>query len=336
MPSFPSFYTMGSILGPLATPGDHHPQSEVVAHHIKAHSFEKRLYPYILENFRISTGKMEEIIYLSQLVQSEALSCAYRGWRHKWGKRHCGGALVWQLNDVWPAISWSIMSFPGNPKPAFYAIARELKPFTLIAWRHTNDPKPNSKVEALCANKTSKAAKSASMHSTPHIYPPKKSTVEIFISSVSSLPQTGLRIVVKYITLATSASTIAFSATDVAIEPNETLSLFSADVPEDQPTVVHSVLYDAHGEVLSTGTDWPQPLKWVQMPEPGLSVEWDVEEVVVNSESCVKGLVFEEREGEMWADNGIDVVPGMACRIRVEGLMRKQGEERQMWWYGRW
>jgi beta-mannosidase len=329
---------MHSLLGPSAIPADHHPQSEVVAHHIKAHSFEKRLYPYILENFRICTGTLEETIYLSQLMQSEAVSNAYSGWRHEWGQKHCGGALVWQLNDVWPAISWSITSFPATPKPAFHAIARALRPVTLIVRRRTNDPKPNSKVEALCANKTAKAGK-ASLHSTPHVYPPKKSTVEVCLSSLSVLPQTDLRIEVSYITLATSDSTTVFSAASVTVDANELLPLWEAEVPEDRPTVVHSVLYGADGGVLAYRTDWPQPLKWVQMPEPGLAVEWDAEGVAISAERCVKGLVFEEREGETWADNGVDVVPGTVYRIRVGGLKvapEEEEEERRKWWYGKW
>lgn len=64
---------------------------------------------------------MEEYIYSTQLIQAEALSSAYRVWRRRFqgpGKYSIGGCLVWQLNDVWPCTSWSIIDYFLIPKPA--------------------------------------------------------------------------------------------------------------------------------------------------------------------------------------------------------------------------
>ncbi|KAI5850735.1 beta-mannosidase [Tricharina praecox] len=329
MPSFPSLPGIPYLLG---SSSDNHPQSEAISHHTKAHSFEKRLYPYILENYRITNSSIAEIVYLSQLVQSDALSCAFRGWRHRWGTRECGGALVWQLNDVWPAISWSITSFPDIPKPAFYAISRAMRPITLISRRHTNDPKPNSKVEALCANKTAKAGKAA-MHSTPHIYPPKQSTIDISLSSISHVPTEGLRVEVRYITISDSATTAVLSRDSVTVPGNNEVSLLASTVvPEDKPTVVFAVCYDAKGQVVARDVDWPQPMKFVDSPATlGPELQWWEGGVVISVARCIKGLVFEEFAGEIWDDNGVDVVPGEVLAIKVANL--KKGP-RKMWWYG--
>jgi hypothetical protein len=35
-------------------------------------------------------------------------------------KMHTDGAIVWQLNDIWPTISWSIVDYYTLPKLAFY------------------------------------------------------------------------------------------------------------------------------------------------------------------------------------------------------------------------
>jgi beta-galactosidase/beta-glucuronidase len=34
------------------------------------------------------------------------------------------GTLLWQLNDVWPGISWSIANMDASPKLAWYAVKR--------------------------------------------------------------------------------------------------------------------------------------------------------------------------------------------------------------------
>lgn len=75
---------------------DFHPQSEEFEFHCKASSYEKRMFTCMGENFRLSF-ELETYVYLTQLLQSEAMGYAFRGWRRKFGTRECGGALVWQV-----------------------------------------------------------------------------------------------------------------------------------------------------------------------------------------------------------------------------------------------
>lgn len=340
MPSFPSLATVHHLLD--SSPP--HPQSETIAHHIKAHSFEKRMYPYILENFRLTTGSLSETIFLSQLVQSEAMAAAFKGWRAKWGnERHCGGALVWQFNDVWPSVSWSITSFLGSqPKQAFYAISRSLASVTLLIRRISTDPKPNSQVEELCANKTSHAG-AAKLHSTPHIYPPKKSCVSVVLSNITPCDYAAARVEIRYISLATGVSTTVFSA-EVGVAANANVSLWNAEVPEDEPTLVYAVLFGPGGDVVAREVDWPQPVKFVGdgggfrelgVGDGELRVEWQQGGVQVTTGKAVKAVWFEEMPGEKWENNCVDLVPGETLGIRVEGLeMGVEGEGRKVWWYG--
>ena len=86
-------------------------------------------------------------------MQAETLASAYRLWRRNWGgkgREYTAGALVWQvtipaafylafndrnvyvkINDCWPVTSWAIVDYFLRPKPAFYTVARELRPFTV-------------------------------------------------------------------------------------------------------------------------------------------------------------------------------------------------------------
>ena len=41
------------------------------------------------------------------------------------------GAMIWMLNDCWPAANWSVVDFYGRPKQAYYALKRACKPVML-------------------------------------------------------------------------------------------------------------------------------------------------------------------------------------------------------------
>ncbi len=40
----------------------------------------------------------------------------------------CGGVLIWQLNEPWPAISWALLDFYRQPKPAYDLVQRLFRP----------------------------------------------------------------------------------------------------------------------------------------------------------------------------------------------------------------
>lgn len=62
------------------------------------------------------------MVYLTQVQQSYALKTAFEATRRN--KKWCMGSLYWQLNDVWPVISWSSVDYYNNWKAMHYA-ARE-------------------------------------------------------------------------------------------------------------------------------------------------------------------------------------------------------------------
>jgi beta-mannosidase len=52
---------------------------------------------------------------LTQYVQAEGVIMGIEAQRRH--QDRCGGTLIWQLNDVWPAYSWSAMDYRFNEKP---------------------------------------------------------------------------------------------------------------------------------------------------------------------------------------------------------------------------
>jgi beta-mannosidase len=94
----------------ITDPTEYYPQSQTMDHHNKAAGFEKRLNPYILENFRLRTFSMDEYAMQSQRMQADAIGEAFQGWRRLWqgkGKEYTAGALVWQVISLFICVNGS-------------------------------------------------------------------------------------------------------------------------------------------------------------------------------------------------------------------------------------
>ncbi|RPF22653.1 glycoside hydrolase family 2 protein [Myceligenerans xiligouense] len=81
------------------------------------------------ELLSVTTGiptTLREYIDLTQAVQAEGMSFAVEHFRRR--QPHTSGALVWQFNDVWPGLTWSLIDVDGVPKSAYYALARASAP----------------------------------------------------------------------------------------------------------------------------------------------------------------------------------------------------------------
>jgi beta-mannosidase len=68
----------------------------------------------------------ENFVETSQRVQAFALQTAIEHYRRR--KYECSGVIFWQLNDPWPAISWSIIDYYRRPKMAYHALKDIYKP----------------------------------------------------------------------------------------------------------------------------------------------------------------------------------------------------------------
>ncbi len=69
---------------------------------------------------------LEEYIAFSQIAQAEGLKFGIEHFRRR--KPHCSGTLVWQLNDCWPVLSWSVLDYFGSGKAGYYYLRRVFSP----------------------------------------------------------------------------------------------------------------------------------------------------------------------------------------------------------------
>lgn len=65
-----------------------------------------------------SATEMEDYVYMSQLLQAYGVTKGIEA--HRRAKPYNMGTLYWQLDDCWPAVSWSSIDFMGNWKALHY------------------------------------------------------------------------------------------------------------------------------------------------------------------------------------------------------------------------
>ncbi|MBV9546045.1 MAG: glycoside hydrolase family 2 protein [Chloroflexi bacterium] len=71
-------------------------------------------------------SNLEEYIAFSQIAQAEGLKFGIEHFRRR--KPHCSGTLVWQLDDCWPVLSWSVLDYYGFGKAGYYYLRRVYAP----------------------------------------------------------------------------------------------------------------------------------------------------------------------------------------------------------------
>jgi beta-mannosidase len=69
-----------------------------------------------------STPKFEDYLYLTQMTQAYGLKQAIE--IHRRNMPRTMGSLYWQLNDCWPAPSWSTVDYYNNWKAAHYYVRK--------------------------------------------------------------------------------------------------------------------------------------------------------------------------------------------------------------------
>ncbi|NYT40314.1 glycoside hydrolase family 2 protein [Sphingomonas sp. R-74633] len=79
---------------------------------------------------------LQDYVAFTMLTQAEGMKFAIEHYRRR--KPHCSGALIWQHNDCWPCVSWSLIDYDGVAKSSWYATRRAFAP-VLASFRIDGD-----------------------------------------------------------------------------------------------------------------------------------------------------------------------------------------------------
>jgi beta-mannosidase len=130
---FQSFPSMTGIRAFAGGQENWNATAPVMEFHQRDGAGNSRIIDTMARYFRVPDG-FESFVYLSQLQQALAIETAVRYWRSL--KPHSMGALYWQLNDVWPAVSWSSIDHSLAWKTLHYHAKRFFDPVALAARLH--------------------------------------------------------------------------------------------------------------------------------------------------------------------------------------------------------
>ncbi len=86
-----------------------------------------KLLRYVRPFLQAKEPDLDALIEASQRAQANALQVAVEHYRRA-KARGGGGVLIWQLNEPWPAISWSLVDYYRRPKLAYAAVKRLMNP----------------------------------------------------------------------------------------------------------------------------------------------------------------------------------------------------------------
>ncbi len=95
---------------------------------------------YFLDPTAVEAEGMDDLdrwIHLTQLTQAEGLRQAIE--RHRCSGGRTSGSLYWQLDDVWPTVSWSTVDHAGRWKLAHHAVRDANQPVRVLWDRSRTD-----------------------------------------------------------------------------------------------------------------------------------------------------------------------------------------------------
>lgn len=124
--SFPEF----STLSKFSTKADWSLMSKVMKHHQKSYVGNAMIAKHATVLFG-TTDDFMQFVYLAQLTQAKAVSMAVVS--HRTSFPRTSGTLYWQMNDCWPAPSWSSLDYYGQWKALQYQVRDDYRESAIVA-----------------------------------------------------------------------------------------------------------------------------------------------------------------------------------------------------------
>lgn len=97
-----------------------------VATHQKAFFGMDKVANGLVREFDKELVKGHAWYFAAQLVQARAVEVGLKHFRSQY--ETCSGSVLWQYNDMWPAISWAVLDSASSRKLSWYAMREAFRP----------------------------------------------------------------------------------------------------------------------------------------------------------------------------------------------------------------
>ena len=295
---FQSFPAMATIEG-FTLPEDRNVFSYVMEKHQRNAAANGKIAEYLSQTYRFPKD-FDAFVYASQLLQAQAMQYGVEHWRRHRGR--CMGALVWQLNDCWPVVSWASIDYHGRWKALHYYEKRFFAP-VLISCHEEG-------VLSQCA----------SVNDEPK---PIRKTARLNVSNETMNDFTGTA---RWSLRRPDASVIREGSFEVKVPALSALWLEEQDFSgEDTYGCYYAyALLDASGTCVGSGTVLFCPPKHFRFADPKLTARLEGDEIIVTARAYAKSVEILAGPDTLLSDNFFDMHAGQArvkvLRGEVEGL----------------
>ncbi len=292
--SFPCLETVESF----TEPEDRNIFSRVMEMHQRNVAANGKILNYLSATYLYPAG-FDQLLYASQLLQMEAIRYGVEHFRRHRG--HCMGAVVWQLNDIWPVASWASIDYYGRWKALHYAEKRMFAP-VLVSCQEVGElserphcimePGPMEVSARLCVS---------------------NETME----TVQGICRWQLR---NYL-----GDVAMEGESQVTVKPLDSLWLDKIDFTENPGLNVREMYFsyqlEVKGDILSEGTCLFTAPKHFRFADPGLTLHREGDILILQAERYAKSVEIWGGGGDSGlyvklSDNYFDMNPGEK-RVRI-------------------
>lgn len=292
--SFPCLETVESF----TEPEDRNIFSRVMEMHQRNVAANGKILNYLSATYLYPAG-FDQLLYASQLLQMEAIRYGVEHFRRHRG--HCMGAVVWQLNDIWPVASWAGIDYFGRWKALHYAEKRMFAP-VLLSCQETGE-----------------------LSERPYcIMEPGPMEVSARLCVSNETPET-VQGICRWQLRDYMGGVLSQGQRQVTAEPLESLWLDKIEFTDTPGLNVREMYFsyqlEAGGEILSEGTSLFTAPKHFRFADPGLTLRREGDSLILRAEHYAKSVEIWGAEGDSgryvrFSDNYFDMNPGEK-RVRI-------------------
>lgn len=285
--SFPALKTVESF----TEPEDRNIFSRVMEMHQRNRAANGKILNYLSATY-LYPKDFDHMLYASQLLQADAIRYGVEHFRRHRGR--CMGAVVWQLNDIWPVASWSSIDYFGRWKALHYAEKRFFAPI-MISCEETGELSEHP----YCILEEQEFEKSIRIHVANETMEEVSGEVRVYLRDTESVVLWQER---------HSIRVPALSGFWFGKEEFQNCDIFNNYV---------SYEFWQKGRIVSEGSCLLTAPKHFHFKDPKLSYRLDGDTIVVRAENYAKNVEIQGVDGDVrLEDNFFDMNEGEK-RIRI-------------------